>query len=121
MIITFIGGGNMATALIKGLVDSPGLASEIRVSDPSGEARARLASEPGVRCFASAAEAVPSSEVLVLAIKPQIMPFVLEELPGLVDQGALVVSVAAGTTVATLRQALGDDTAVVRTLSLIHI
>lgn len=116
MIITFVGGGNMATALIKGLVDHPGLAREVRVSDPSEAARSRLGTEPGVRCFASATEAIPGSDVIVLAVKPQVMPAVLAEISGLPEPGTLVVSVAAGTTISTLKQALGNSTPVVRTM-----
>jgi pyrroline-5-carboxylate reductase len=116
MKITFIGGGNMATALIKGLLGRDGIATEVRVSDPSPEARQRLANEAGVSCFGSAAEAVPGSDVVVLAVKPQVMPRVLGELQDSLPANALVLSVAAGITIDAIRVALGDETSVVRTM-----
>ncbi len=116
MNITFIGGGNMATALIKGLVHAEGNNGFIHVCDPSEEARQRLEGFEGVTLFASSRDAIIGAQVIVLAVKPQIMHLVLEDLSGLVGNGQLVVSVAAGITLRTLRQALGETIPLIRSM-----
>ena len=116
MIITFIGGGNMATALISGLKKSarPGLT--IRVSDPSDDARSRLQAEYDVEPFTDAAAAVSGADIIVLAIKPQVMTRVLEQLAGNIEPQQLVLSIAAGTTLRTITKKLGNDLAVIRSM-----
>ena len=79
MNITFIGGGNMATALIAGLQNArPGRLS-IKVADPSEDAQKRFR-EQGIETFARGKTATKDADVIVLAVKPQIMPVVLQEL-----------------------------------------
>lgn len=112
----FIGGGNMATALISGLDKKRTAAQSVRVSDPSLEVQQRMADEFGIICSANAAEAVQEADAVLLAVKPQIMPVVLPELANALQAGQLVISVAAGVTVSTLHAALGQDTPVVRTM-----
>ena len=116
MNIAFVGGGNMATALIRGLLERPGLADEIHAVDPNPQARAALDELDGVTTHAAVAPAVARSAVVVLAVKPQVMPAVLGDLAPVIGTGRLVLSVAAGITVATMRAALGPDLAVVRTM-----
>lgn len=116
MNITFIGGGNMATALIAGLTNERGGALEIRVADPSEEARARLMREYGVETHADCSSATDGADVVVLAVKPQVMASVLEELAPVIEDGQLVLSIAAGTTVSAIQSALGDDRPVVRAM-----
>ncbi len=115
MIISYIGGGNMAGALIGGL-SAAGGGHEIRVVDPDAGARERLAGAFGVAAFASAGEAVPGSDVIVLAVKPQVLPAVLNDIAAHVAPGQCVISVVAGATLAGLRAALGDDVALVRSM-----
>ena len=67
MRITFIGGGNMATALIGGLVNPPRAHIRIRVSDPSEEARGHLASTFDVETFTDSTVAVEGSDIVLLA------------------------------------------------------
>ena len=114
MIITFIGGGNMATALIGGLEQEGG--NELRVVDPNPEARQRLEREHTVRSFEDAAAALPGSDVVVLAVKPQVLIAILESIRAAVPREACVVSVAAGTTVAAMQSVLGADQPIVRTM-----
>lgn len=116
MNIAFIGGGNMATALIRGLAGMPELASRVRVSDPSVEARARLEEVTGVTCFETAGEAVPGADVVVLAVKPQVMPVALADLAQALSDEPLVISVAAGVTTGTLRSVLGPAVPLVRAM-----
>lgn len=118
MIITYIGGGNMASALIGGLAGADD-APEIRVVDPSEAVRARLAADFGVATFDAPGAAVPGADVIVLAVKPQVLPGVLQDLAPHVEPGQCVISVVAGATLATLRGSLGgdrQDLALVRTM-----
>lgn len=114
MLITFIGGGNMASALISGLANPPRAALRLRVVDPAEEARARLQATFGVQPFDEPAAAVRGADVVLLAIKPQSMSEVLAALAGHVAPEQLVLSIAAGTTIASIEAALGPGTAVVR-------
>lgn len=116
MNIAFIGGGNMATALIAGLQRSrPGQVA-IRVADPSEEARQRLMREYGVETHGNGAAAIVDADVIVLAVKPQVMPAVLSELAGVIEHGQLVLSIAAGTTVSGIHATLGETRPVVRSM-----
>ena len=114
MLITFIGGGNMASALISGLANPPRSDLALRVVDPSSEARERLQSTFELAAFTDAVEATDGADVVLLAVKPQTMPEVLQALRGHVQPPQLVLSIAAGITIGTLQQALGSELAVVR-------
>lgn len=116
MLITFIGGGNMATALISGLVNPPRAHIKIRVSDPNPEARKHLETTFRVKTFPDSLEAVQDADVILLAVKPQIMPQVLNQLADHVKPGQLVLSIAAGTTMGSIREHLGDDINVIRSM-----
>ena len=116
MIITFIGGGNMATALISGMRKSSGPDLTIRVSDPNEKARNRLQAAYEVAPFTDSAEAVSGADIIVLAIKPQVMTRVLEQLAGNIEPGQLVLSIAAGTTIRTITKTLGNGLAVIRSM-----
>lgn len=116
MLITFIGGGNMATALISGLVNPPRAHLEIRVCDPRDEARAHLEKTFGVMTHTDASIAIDEANVIVLAVKPQIMPVVLAELRGKVRPEQLVLSIAAGITISSIYEQLGERQAVIRSM-----
>ncbi len=115
--LAFIGGGNMAAALIGGLTRQ-GLPSErIVVADPVAEQLQRLVRDHGVRGAADNASAVKDAEVVVLAVKPQQMRTVALALaPHLADQKPLLLSVAAGIPHAALARWFGAQTPVVRTM-----
>jgi pyrroline-5-carboxylate reductase len=114
MQIAFIGGGNMATALISGLLRKPKPNLSIRVSDPSEEARKRLRSDFPVETFVDADQAITGADVIVLAIKPQVIPAVLSLLKGKVLPTQLLLSIAAGTTIASIESLLSPQQAIVR-------
>ena len=116
MLITFIGGGNMATALISGLVNPPRAHLKIRVCDPSDQARKHLESTFGVPTFTDAVAATEGADVIVLAVKPQSMPVVLASLKGQVSPDQLVLSIAAGITISSICDELGKDRAVIRSM-----
>ena len=116
MDIAFIGGGNMAAALIGGLLDTGLAAGQVRVADPSEAARAALEQAHGVRTAVNGSEVAAGADVLVLAVKPQVMPAVLDELGDLVDPGQLVISIAAGIPIDLLQQAFGEVQPIVRAM-----
>jgi pyrroline-5-carboxylate reductase len=116
MMITFIGGGNMARALISGLRKSTMPDLEIRVSDPSEEARNHLQAAYEVEPFTDSVAAIAGADIIVLAVKPQVMTRVLEQLAGNTKSRQLVLSIAAGVTIATITKALGKDQSVIRSM-----
>jgi len=102
--IAFIGGGNMAEALIKGVVRKG--KKDIIVSEPREERRRYLESAYKVKTTASNIEAVKASNIVVLAVKPQIMDQVLSDISGAVDESKAVVSIAAGIRLSYLAERL---------------
>lgn len=105
----------MATALIAGLQNARA-DIQIRVADPSEDERERLMREYGIDTFERGSEAVPGSDVVVLAVKPQVMPDALADLAPAIEPGQLVLSIAAGSTVKNLLDTLGDESPVVRAM-----
>jgi pyrroline-5-carboxylate reductase len=101
MKITFIGGGNMASALIGGLLRQAVPPTDILVVEPLEAARARLSGTFGVATLAAVEAAALESGVLVLAVKPQQMQAAVAPLAGLLRR-QIVVSIAAGLTLETL-------------------
>jgi pyrroline-5-carboxylate reductase len=115
--IGFIGAGRMATALARGLVRAQlTSADRIAASDVEPGARESFARETGGRVSASNAETVRHGNIVVLAVKPQSMPGVLQELKSLLGPEHLVISIAAGVTLASLEAALGPDRRLVRVM-----
>jgi pyrroline-5-carboxylate reductase len=115
--LAFIGGGNMAAALIGGLTKR-GLPSErIVVADPSHAQLQRLVRDYGIKSAADNATAVAGAEVVILAVKPQQMRAVALALsPHLAAAKPLLMSVAAGIPHAALARWFGAHIAVVRTM-----
>lgn len=110
----FIGGGNMAAALIGGLLQKGYAASAIDVAETSAERRTWLTHEFGVAAHADA-EAVLAAEVIVLAVKPQQLAAILRALPPLKPE-QLVLSIAAGVRAEDISRWLGGHAAVVRAM-----
>ncbi len=115
--VGFIGGGNMARSLIGGLIGNGFSPNRIWVADPDEEKRARLAAEFGIHTREDNPPLAGEVEVLVLAVKPQTMKPVAEDLAAAVQQERpLVISVAAGIRVTDLERWLGGDCAIVRAM-----
>jgi len=116
MLISFIGGGNMATALIRGLKKTEDPRLSMQVCTPSSEARARLRASLHIETHYDLAEVTEGADVIVLAVKPQVMPEVLEKMRDLVSPEQLILSVAAGKTVASISEHLGSEQAIIRAM-----
>lgn len=114
--IAFIGGGNMARSLIGGLIADGYDPERLCVSDPDAEQRARLGAEFRIRTV-SDNRAAAAAEVIVLAVKPQVVRAVAQEVRSDIGAaGKLVISIAAGLRTATLAHWLGDGLAIVRAM-----
>ncbi len=113
--ISFVGGGNMAAALIGGLAGKLTAAENIHVVDLNAEALDRLQKQFGVRTSQTIDAAIADSDVVVLAVKPQQMKDVVAQLaPHIGSQ--LILSIAAGIRAVDLSRWLGGHNAIVRTM-----
>lgn len=114
--IGFIGGGNMAQAIVGGLLRAGHPPANLAVAEPGEPQRERIAAlNRAVRLMKSNPEAAAAADILVLAVKPQVMPAVLAELAAAKRAAAqLVLSVAAGVTLASLARGLGGPVPAVR-------
>jgi pyrroline-5-carboxylate reductase len=114
--IAFIGGGQMAEAMIGGLLAGQVCSAEtIWATDPVAERRDRLKGQFGVQVGSANPEAVTWADVVVLAVKPQILPAILREL-GPIWAHPLVISIVAGVTIRTIAEQMGGGTRVVRAM-----
>jgi pyrroline-5-carboxylate reductase len=95
MNICFIGGGNMATALIGGLIGKGFSAAQISVVEINADNRARLQRDFAVRAFEGLAEGIMGSQLIVFAVKPQQLRAAAQQLAPLL-KGQLLISIAAG-------------------------
>jgi len=115
MKITFLGGGNMATALIGGLLNHGFPSSDVAVIEIGAENRARLEKDYRVRCYAEPDAASLYCDALLLAVKPQQMRAACAPVQKYLKQ-QLVISIAAGLRLADLSRWLGGYDKLVRTM-----
>jgi len=118
MTVTFIGGGNMASALIGALLRRGAVASHFSVVDPVAEQRARQSARfPGIRVYAEAvAEAFAQSDLVVLAVKPQQMRDAARAMATRLASAPIVLTIAAGIRLADLGRWLGGYNRLVRAM-----
>lgn len=115
--IGFIGAGRMGTALAAGLTAAKlTTASGIIASDVFAEGRERFAAATGARVTDSNVEVLANADIIFLAVKPQSLHGVLEEIHTAVKQQHLIISIAAGISLPTLTSALGNETRLVRVM-----
>ena len=115
--IAFIGAGNMAHSLIGGLLADDFPASRIIAADPDDDGRAALSGALGVTCTASNTEAVGHADIVVLAVKPQVLADVMREIGATArDRETLLISVAAGIRAADIARWAGGPVAIVRVM-----
>lgn len=115
--LVLIGAGNMGGAMLKGWIDRGLPGDQVQVVDPApNETIQDFCKAHGI-ALVPAADALPGpAGLLLLAVKPQLMTTLLPELKGLTRPGGLIISIAAGTTLATLEAALGSAGSLVRVM-----
>jgi pyrroline-5-carboxylate reductase len=115
--LSFIGSGNMTGSLVGGLIADGWDPARIRASDPDAQQLERLQQRHPIFTTTDNSEAVATTDVVVLAVKPQLMKTVALELAEMIArQQSLVISIAAGIREPDLRGWLGGQTAIVRTM-----
>ncbi|HKR63599.1 MAG TPA: pyrroline-5-carboxylate reductase [Thermoanaerobaculia bacterium] len=114
--IGFVGAGNMAEAMIRGLLRGKDFAPEtVRASGPRAERMRELHDAYGI--VTTTDNKVPaSSQIVVLSVKPQILSRVLDEVADTISSDALVISIAAGVPVSAIQSRLASGTRVVRAM-----
>ena len=115
MNILFIGGGNMAAAIIGGLVAKGWPASAIHAVDVLPEALQRLEQRYGIRTSVDSGAAARNADCIVLAVKPQQLREVARGLASVID-GKLIISIAAGIRGVDLARWLGPAAHIVRAM-----
>jgi pyrroline-5-carboxylate reductase len=113
--VGFIGGGNMAEAMVRGLVAGPLDAKAVLVAEPVAARRRQLQKSYGVGVTEDN-RAAAAHDLVVLAVKPQVMGAVLEGLAGIAGPKTIFVSIAAGVKLASIEKALGARARVVRVM-----
>jgi len=114
--IGFIGGGMMAEAITSGLIKAGVPRDNIRVSDPDENRRRTFEEQLGVATFTENAYVAEFASVLILSVKPHIIPKVLEDIKPTVNPGQLLISIAAGVTTASIETILGKEVPVIRVM-----
>ncbi len=114
--IGFIGGGNMAEALIKGLLAGGVEATVIIVAEPVAERRSFLGKHYGVCCTDDNTSLVAGSDVIILATKPQVAGKVLQGIEAVATADKLFISIMAGVKSSTIEASLSGEARVVRVM-----
>ena len=115
--VGFVGAGNMGEALIKGLVVANVVpAKSIYSADVRGERLTELAKQFGIQAAADNSDLVSRCDVVILAVKPQIMEPVLREIAPAVTRQKLLISIAAGVSTATIQSILGTYPRLIRVM-----
>jgi len=113
--IGFLGAGNMAEALIRGLLRGHFEAGQITASGPREERMAELRERFGINATTDNRQPA-AADIVVLSVKPQILSRVLEDVGGLIRADSLVISIAAGVPIAAIQARLAEGVAVVRAM-----
>lgn len=113
--IAFVGAGNIASSIIGGLLESGHPSGSISAADPYPASLEHLLQMAPVNVSGDNAEAVANADVVILAVKPQVMAEAIASIaPAVESNGALVISIAAGVTIASMQAWLGAKAAIVR-------
>ena len=117
MKIGFIGCGNMATAILKGILKSGEVAAaDIIASAKSDKTREKIEKELGIQKADTNAQVVDFADVVFLAVKPQFLEGVLDEIKDSVKADQIFISIAPGKTLQWFADKLGEKTKVIRTM-----
>lgn len=113
--IAFIGAGNMAISLIKGLISNGYDKKHIIATDPKKEQRDAISQTIGIVCFENNSEAILNTDIVILAVKPQVLSLVCKDIKTAINKiNPLVISIAAGIRSQDINKWLGGKTSVVR-------
>lgn len=113
--IAFVGAGNMASSIIGGLIASGHPASLISAADPFAQSLQKLQETAPVSVYSDNAEAVQDANIIILAVKPQVMAEATASIASAAAKNnAVVISIAAGVTIDSMQARLGNDAAIVR-------
>ncbi len=112
----FIGFGNMGEAIVSGLLETGTVMSRQIVATDLSQTRQAAAESLGITAAETVAELAAASSVIILAVKPQAMMEVLEELSPCVKSDHLIISIAAGITIQSMIDVLGTDTRAIRVM-----
>lgn len=114
--IAVIGSGTMAGAIIGALLRKNELdPGQITASDPHPEQQEAIASRYGIMVTGKNQDAIKAADIVILSVKPQVLPAVMEEIHGMIPGGCLVFSIVAGMPVAAIQKGLAHK-AVIRTM-----
>ena len=115
--IGFIGSGNMAKAMIGGIINSGLLKSNMITSSALTESTLKsIEKEFGINTTTDSREVVKNSEIIVVAVKPNVYDNVLESVKDLIDDNKIIVTIAAGKTIASIESIIGSDKKIIRTM-----
>jgi pyrroline-5-carboxylate reductase len=115
--LAVIGGGKMGAALVKGVIRAGvAEAKKIWVAEPADAARHALANEAGVNVTTDNAAAAKNARVVILAVKPDVVPAALAQIKPVFAKDHLLLSIAAGVTLAKLEAALPAGARVIRAM-----
>jgi pyrroline-5-carboxylate reductase len=112
----FIGGGNMAEAIIKGLLAGGVPAGDLAVSEPSEQRRTMLAERYGIRVLSDNAALCQTSDTVILAVKPQVFGAASAGITGPSPADKLFISIMAGVKTSAIESMLGSGARVVRVM-----
>jgi pyrroline-5-carboxylate reductase len=113
-VIAFLGAGNMASAMISGLIAEGTSPSQLRASDPSEAALSRLAAMGLSHLSISPDKLFEDADLVVAAVKPQVMPAALTAIKDQLGSRTALLSIAAGIPISSLQSQLGEDVAIIR-------
>ncbi|CEO25869.1 MAG: pyrroline-5-carboxylate reductase [Paraclostridium sordellii] len=115
--IGFIGAGNMAKAMIGGIVKSSLVdANKVTASDLNENALENAKKEYGINVTTDSKEVVKNSDIVVVAVKPNVYDIVLEGVKDLISDEKIIVTIAAGKTIESIENVIGKDKKVIRTM-----
>ena len=113
-VIAFLGAGNMASAMISGLIAEGISPSQLRASDPSEAALSRLKAMGLSRLCTAPDKLFEDADLVVAAVKPQIIPAALTAIKDQLGPRTALLSIAAGIPISSLQSQLGEDVAIIR-------
>lgn len=115
--ITFIGCGNMSRSLIGGLIANGIKPEKLLATDPDSNQRNAITKQLGISTFADNKEAIAKADVILLAVKPQVMHQVVNDIAeSIKGTNKLIISIAAGVKLDSITSWLGEQAAVVRVM-----